>query len=488
VHKFSNNSDSSNDWETATCLSYHGSGTYAVAFEGVPSPQEPSGDLETGASIPLQVVLGVLGFFAFVVVVGSVGVIGMCCSRRRQGDSAALRDLEKRFVRPDLNGKVTTASAIEEVNFHCDMQELDDVEDHELRINMDIREEDMKGGFQWTGSEGSTSNSMAEARVRCAQGHELKTYACPDDCVMCDQCQRQGNIGDTWFGCRACNFDLCEGCSRAQNTVAVAVPPTLSAADGMGSRSGGSSRRQGGGYEGRFNRSPWPFSVLPKDASRSSTDETTRIKRDEEGHLDCKGQRCGDAADPFSDELVLPASLPILHLDDPRDLGSVLPFSGGNSPQIAVPVMVMPSLLARGVQQLLNFGNQNGGESHDTNDEVTMVSTTLDEPLDEQLDEEMHRHIQHVSATKGKQASEGCIPCEMEEARVRCILGHEIEPCATPDEHVSCDRCHRQGKTGETWFGCRICNFDLCEGCARAQNTVAGSVPPLSGFQTLYTV
>eukprot|EP01084_Bolivina_argentea_P308294 533059_1 len=46
----------------------------------------------------------------------------------------------------------------------------------------------------------------------CASNHTLKEFGVYSDAFICDGCRNRASPHDTLFGCRICNYDLCEWC------------------------------------------------------------------------------------------------------------------------------------------------------------------------------------------------------------------------------------------------------------------------------------
>jgi hypothetical protein len=60
---------------------------------------------------------------------------------------------------------------------------------------------------------------------------------------------------------------------------------------------------------------------------------------------------------------------------------------------------------------------------------------------------------------------------------VRCPLSHPMEPFAGDDAFYLCNSCQRQFR--EAMFGCRLCDFDLCQSCHQVQAEAGGAQSPL---------
>eukprot|EP01048_Picozoa_sp_COSAG05_P003612 COSAG05_NODE_171_length_15032_cov_41.734561_7_plen_254_part_00 len=54
---------------------------------------------------------------------------------------------------------------------------------------------------------------------------------------------------------------------------------------------------------------------------------------------------------------------------------------------------------------------------------------------------------------------------------LQCPGSHTLNQWLTPrDQFGTCDSCHASAATGTTMFGCRECNFDLCQQCYDAKS------------------
>ena len=60
---------------------------------------------------------------------------------------------------------------------------------------------------------------------------------------------------------------------------------------------------------------------------------------------------------------------------------------------------------------------------------------------------------------------------------VRCPAGHALTGAPMPSEW-NCDTCSSGHRLGETSYGCRTCNFDMCEACVRKSSAPSQPAGP----------
>jgi len=60
----------------------------------------------------------------------------------------------------------------------------------------------------------TTDGSARNKEHTCPSGHVLKRHAAPDSDYRCDVCDKEVAEGETLWGCRLCDYDMCQQCAN----------------------------------------------------------------------------------------------------------------------------------------------------------------------------------------------------------------------------------------------------------------------------------